>query len=368
LPPPLRHPSLGRRRAPLLRCGLGAFGALALWGSGCLTPEAPLPRPLPPNIDIKTTPSYGATVDRAGADSVILEFSRPMDPPSLLLLRRVSYLLPITVDRVEGYWNTDHTRLVFRLSEFPIQPGATYEALFAGLRTADGELYNHGPHPVLFHVRGTPDIFPIRPEPRIASREFCRRIGTNRGECDREFELESVAIGTDQVALDTRCYDCVPPERRDLFRKSDGQTTWLGFDLFDSGGQLLRTVRWPDPPILFSLPLRRGTLHRTVAAQSSPDGTELARWSSRDAGTDTPKHLVSTPVLPLEINFTNSRVFQLDYEIAPADAPRERRSERWWLYPGVGLVRRESVIERDGEPEPWLETDAFTPPLSSLVH
>jgi hypothetical protein len=286
-----------------------------------------------------------------------------MDPVSLVYLRRVSFLLPLSVDRLQGEWSDDHTRLEFRLTQFPEQPGATYEALFAGLRTADGELYNRGPYEVLFTVRGTPDLLPMRPDARIESREFCRRIGRTSGACNQELVLQSTNVGLDSLAVETRCADCPTAERRDLFRRFGGEIQWLGFDLQARSGAPLHSVRWREPPALVGLPPRRGAILESPP-QTSPDGTALLRWTSRDAGTDTPSHLVVATVIPVQIAFSQSRVIEIDYEIAMPGVAAEHRTERWWLYPGVGLVRRESRVASKGDTAPRLEIDSYEPPLT----
>jgi len=356
--------TLGHLSCTLRRRAASALAACAaLLALGCGDVQAPLPQPLPPNIDIRSTPAYGDTVAPDSARTLVLEFSRPMEPYSLLLLRRISFLLPVSVDALEGHWNDDRTRVEFRLLDFPVQPGATYEAVFAGLRTADGELYNRSPYAVLYDVDGVPDLLPMSPHARLASREFCRRIGKTSGTCNVQIVMHSASVGLDSMALETRCASCANPERRDLFRRLGDQVQWLGFDIYAKSGALQRSVRWRQPPGIFALPPRQGATLGS-AVQTAPDGTTLEQWSARLAGTDSPGQLVVASVVPIQVQFTRSWVVEIESRIAVPGSVPEHRLERWWLYPGVGLVRRETRLEREGDAAPRIEIDSYAPDVS----
>jgi hypothetical protein len=344
-------------------------GLLAMLGgpllAGCDTAVAPLPRPLPPNIEIASAPAYGDTIDPGASATLAIEFSRPMDPYSLLLLRRVAFLLPISADRLEGYWNLERTRVEFRLTEFPIQPGATYEAVFAGLRSADGELYNKSPFEVLYYVRGTPDLLPMHPHPRLESRDFCRWLGKGSGACDAEVVMQSTSFGVDSLRIETRCGDCTNPERRDFFRQRGSEIQWLGFDAYAGTGELLRSVRWLQPPTLFRVPPQPGATHE-LPPQTAPDGTALQQWKARLIGTDSPREVMGASVLPIQLSFTDSWVLEIESSLAIPGSPTEHRLERWWLYPGVGLVQRETRLQLAGETTTRLVVEHYTPSLSLL--
>lgn len=333
---------------------------------GCDTAVAPLPRPLPPNIEIHASPTYGDTIDATASPTLSIEFNRPMDPYSLLLLRRIAFLLPISADRLDGHWNPERTRVDFRLTQFPLQPGATYEAVFAGLRTADGELYNKSPFTVLFSVRGTPDLLPMHPHPRLATRDFCRWIGNPSGACDAELVMQSASFGTDSLAVETRCATCSTPERRDLFRQRGAEIQWIGFDTHDAGGALRQSVRWRQPPTLFRLPPRSGATFE-LPPQTAPDGTSLSTWKARLVGTESPAEVVGASVLPVQIAFTDSWVLEVESSLTTPGNPTEQRTERWWLYPGVGLVQRESRSQHAGETTARLVVEHYTPSLTLLA-
>jgi hypothetical protein len=331
---------------------------------GCEAGYAPLPRLLPPNIAILARPAHGSEVDPTAADSIVLAFDRPMDPNSLLFVRSVSFLLPISISEPQGHWNAAHTRLAFHLGEFPVQPGATYRGVLAGLRTADGELYNAGSFEVLFRVRGVPDLFPLPPRAPLDSRPFCHRSGRVDGACTRLWVLESAAARPNEMTIDTRCDDCPRPERRDFYRRAEGLVEWVGFDLLDANGAATRSVRWPLPPPVLPDPVADGW-DLEASPQTAADGTVLETWSTHDGGIDAPTRRVAGSSLPITVSFEGSRVLVLDWTVrAPGDVP-ERRRERWWLHPGVGLVQREVRGQRPGEPEAF-EFETYEPPLSLI--
>jgi hypothetical protein len=65
--------------------------------------------------------------------------------------------------------------------------------------------------------------------------------------------------------------------------------------------------------------------------------------------------------------YSASVTVDLDYAMRDAGGDRERRRERWWLYAGVGLVKRDVLIERDGlPPERFVET--LVPSLINFTH
>ena len=357
--PPLHcrlHRVLVRPRRALL--ALGAVAWLA-----CEPPLDPYPQPLPPNITIVVTPAAGDTVEIAAADSIVLRFDRRMDPESLWLVRRISFLLPLSVDRLEGRWNAARTRLVFHLSRFPVQPGATYEALLVGLRTADGELYNRGPFPILFHTRGIPDLFPIPVPARVAARDFCRRA-TGKVACEETLTLVAVPLGADSLVLTTTCEECGGFRRADSFRKTSRGVEWLGFDL--PAGNGIQSVRWPAPPVFVGVASTPGATW-TSGAQLSPDGTQLVEWHASDTGIDAPAERLAVSNLPVQVTFPSSHVLRFDYTLEFASGAREHRRERWWLHPGVGLVRRETHVERSDTSSIPDRVDAYVPGVSILL-
>jgi hypothetical protein len=360
------HPSpLGfvLRRQPVRRaCALLACAAVA--GLACEAPLDPYPQPLPPNIDIVATPAAGDTLDAAAADSVVLQFDHRMDPESLWLVRRISFLLPLTVDHLDGTWNVTRTRLVFNLNRFPVQPGATYEALLVGLRTAAGELYNGGPYPILFYTRGVPDLFPIPAHSRLAGRDFCRRPAGSTGDCTELLTLVSAPFGADSLLLATTCEDCGGFRRADFFRKTTAGIEWLGFDLPD--GDARQSVRWPAPPLFVGATPEPGATW-TAPAQRAADGTQLLAWNVADTGIDAPAARLSGSNLPIQVTFPASHVLRFDFTLEFASGVREHRRERWWLHPGVGLVRREIHVERSDAATSSDVVDVYEPGLSILL-
>jgi len=305
-------------------------------------------------------------VEVTASPTLSIEFSRPMDPYSLLLLRRVAFLLPISADRLDGHWNDDRTRVEFRLTQFPMQPGATYEAVFAGLRTADGELYNKSPFTVLYTVRGIPDLLPMHPHPRLATRDFCRLDGKKSSACDAVLVVQSSSLGTDSLCVEIRCATCANPERRDFFRKRGADIQWVGFDEDAAGGLFRHTVRWREPATLFQLPPRAGATIE-LPPQTAQDGTTLSSWRARLVGMESPTEIVGASVLPIQLAFTDSWVLEIESSITTPGMPPEVRTERWWLYPGVGLVRRETRSQLAGETTTRLVVEHYTPSLSLLA-
>lgn len=350
---------------PAARRRIAVLVWLLLAVPGCQGLLEPYPQPLPPNVRISVTPAPGAVVDPAAADTVTLRFSRPMDPASLKLVRRLSFLVPASLGTFDGDWNEEQTRVVFSLDRFPIQAGATYEVLFTGLRTADGVLYNGGPFRVAFHTRGEPDLFPIRPHPRVAKRLFCHRASESDPDCVRASILQASAAGADSLALHRSCSDCGERGRRDLYRRRGDGIEWLGWDVLDSTEAVVRAVRWPVPPVLLGVPTRPGATH-AAPAQTSADGTRLDTWRATHVGSDDPVHLLDLGPLPTELAFTGCAVLELAFTlIAAGDAP-EHHLERWWLYPGVGLVRRRVTLERPDRPA-TTELETFLPTLENLT-
>jgi hypothetical protein len=340
------------------------FGVASVIFAGCQDLNAPVPVPLPPNIGIQSQPPYASVVDATTTTSFGLIFDRSMDPNSLRSVRRVSFLLPLTVDELGGRWNEDHTQLVFDLTQFPVQRGATYQVSFAGLRAADGELYNMGSYRVLFRTRGNPDLLPMQPQGRLAHRAFCHRTGS-ASDCDVDWILSSWSAGQDSLVLESRCGDCELPARRDWFRREARQIVWLGFDVEAGAATPAVQVRWPQPPGFLALPTT-SRQNLTAADQVAHDGTALESWSARDGGRETPVYNFIADGVPVQVTFDESRCIDLEYVLRSA-AGTETHRERWWLYPGVGLVRRERRVSRDGDPNPSYELETYTPSITDLL-
>jgi hypothetical protein len=328
----------------------------------CRSAVEPDPQPYPANIDITSWPAPGATVDVTAADSVELRFSRSMDPNSLRFVRKMCFLLPLTLENFAGRWNSDHSSVVFDLTQFPVQPGTLYEAVFTGLRTAAGDLYNLGPYRVWFRTRGQPDLLPMRPDVRLSTREFCHVDNPESTACAHTSTWRAEAIGDDSLAVRITCDNCVGAERdrRELYRKSGSRLEWLGFDVYDAAGELSRSVRWPQPPALLDQPVRTGAV-QVQSTQTASDGTQLLSWKSTLGNLDSPVHLVSAPGLPIQIVFSESRLVDIDLTLVDPDGVTEHRTERWWLYPGVGLVRRELKSERSDSPGQRYELQSYAP-------
>ena len=368
----LRDAPAGTRHAARC-CGLGL--AILAAGLACQDALQPLPRPFTPNIEVTSWPLPGSTLDPLAADSVVLAFSRPMEPRSLRFFTKMSFLFPLTVADFEGRWNADSTRVAFGLTRFPVQPGALYEAVFAGLRTAAGDLYNMGPYTVSFRTRGAPDLFPLVPPARLALRRFCRRPSAESRDCARSSILTVESAGVDSVALGWSCAtgcDTPAPARLDLYRKNGDRLEWLGYDLLDPGGEPRGAVRWPQPPALLALPAEP-ELVLEGTPQTSADGTRLDRWRATTAsGTDSPSQILALPALAalpglqLQIVFSECRVVDLEYTLASPGGMPESRHERWWLYPGVGLVRREIRTEPAGAAALTYELQIYEPDVASF--
>ena len=141
---------------------------------------------------------------------------------------------------------------------------------------------------------------------------------------------------------------------------------WLGFDVPDSTGVLERSVRWPTPPALLELPAVQGA-KLDAPAQTASDGTRLVHWSTSCGAPDSPYELILVPSLPglpaltVQLSFSESVVLDLDFTLEPPVGAAERHRERWWLYPGVGLVRREVRVERSGTSGASYDLEAFVP-------
>lgn len=355
-----RKRSNGRWRGAvvLLTAAGAALGGLA----GCEDVVVPVPEPLPPNIEIAAYPPAGTTVRVEDAARIRLDFSRSMDRESLRAVRRVSFLMPVSAENLAGRWSDNDRHLEFDLTRFPLQRGATYQVVFVGLRAADGELYNRGPYKILFRIAGEPDLLPMQPSSRIATRLFCHRIGASDDGCSIASSQRAWSSGTDTLTLERRCDECREPVRRDLFRRDVNRIVWLGFDLELAAPAPVSQVRWPHPPAFVAFPLRSGQV-LTAPDQSAPGGTGLRDWTATDSGKESPVYTFSGFGAPVQIVFDDCRVIALDYTLTDATST-ERHRERWWLYPGVGLVRRETRIERGGEESVELET--YTPSISDF--
>jgi hypothetical protein len=286
-----------------------------------------------------------------------------MDRESLRAVRRVSFLLPVSIETLEGQWSNDDKRLDFDLTRFPVQRGTTYQVVFMGLRAADGELYNMGPYKVLYRTAGDPVLLPLQPEPRIANRVFCHRIGSSDDPCTIASTQIASAAGSDSLVLERRCDDCSDPIRRDWFRRDGNRIVWLGFDLESPMSSVVRQVRWPKPPAFLALPSRTGQALVAPNQIAPADGTGLLDWKSTDTGRDSPVYSIASLGTPIQVVFDDCRVIALEYRLTDANGAENHR-ERWWLYPGVGLVRRETFIERDGAERFELET--YTPTISDF--
>jgi hypothetical protein len=340
-----------RYSGPRSRSSLLFLGVAWAAGLSCQDTQEP-PKPFPPNIDISARPTPGATLEPAAVDSVVLSFSRPMDPTSLLFLKKTCLLFPLGLDDFAGHWSSDGRRVAFALDRFPVQPGALYEAEFAGLRTLDGDLYNLGPYRVWFRTRGDADVFPVVPPVRVATKSMCHRASADAHDCTRTTIARALRAGADSLRVETLCGDCADErlERSDLYRRSAARIEWLGFDVYDSTGVLARSVRWPQPPAFLEIPAVAGATLESPA-QTAPDGTRLTHWSTSCGAPDSPYERITVPGLPglpaltVQLAFSESAVLDLDYGLESPGGLAERHRERWWLYPGVGLVRREVRIE-----------------------
>jgi len=342
------------------RSGLWAAGALLL-GVGCTAIQDPFPAPLPPNLRITPTPALDARVDAAATTSVRLDFDQPMDRESAQQVTRVSFLLPVALRNFDGTWNAASSAVEFELSHFPTQPGALYEARFTGLRTAAGELYNGGPFEMRFETTGHPDLFPLRPHPRVATRNYCRRTGSATAAC-LTATLHADSIGIDSLRVHSACEDCIEA-RDDFFRGRASRIEWLGWDDTDFDDTVLRGVRWLDPPALLTAGMKAGdTL--TGSAQAGASGVELLSWRSTHRGTQSPTQSIRAGAGTVEVVYSRATMLDLDYALR-IDGIEELHWERWWLLPGVGLVRRETRIQR-GADAPQTVFESFTPSLANF--
>ncbi len=355
---------LGRRLA--LPRGLPprnlALAVVLLCATRCVDIQDPYPTPLPPNLRFTITPALDAIVETAAADSIVLDFDKPMDRASLRQVRRVSFLVPAALHDLDGTWNSVSTRVVFHLTEFPHQPGAVYEARFAALRSADGELYNGGPVDVRFATRGVPDLFPVQPHPRVATRLYCRRPDQPNAPCsDVVLRFESGGAGT--VRMQSTCDGCAP--RDDWFQRRNERTEWLGWDDRNGDETIVASTRWPEPPVIVRPDAQPGNSW-DAPAQTAPSGVQIVRWHVAHAGFDSPSSVVSVLGGAVEIAYSGSAVFDLDYVLQMPDGHRESHLERWWLAPGVGIVKRDIRLQsNDGTPASH-GVDLFVPSLLNL--
>jgi hypothetical protein len=327
----------------------------------CVDIQDPYPAALPPNLHFIITPALDAIVDAAAADSIVLAFDQPMDRPSLRQVQRVSFLLPAALHDLNGTWNDAGTRVVFHLSDFPHQPGAKYEVRFEGLRSAGGELYNGGPLEVRFATSGVPDLFPMDPHPRVATRVYCRHENQPNAPCG-DVVLHFEADGTDTVRMQSTCDGCAP--RDDWFQRRNQDTEWLGWNDLNIDETIVARIRWPTPPVLMRANARRGDSW-DAPAQTAANGTQLVRWHVAHAGFDSPSCVVSVPGGTVEIAYSGSTVLDLDYELQMPDGSRESHLERWWMAPGVGVVKRD-IHRQSGDGSAAHMTDIFVPSLVNL--
>lgn len=352
----LRHTGLtcARRGGSWTACGL-------LLGLGCAEIHDPFPAPLPPNLRIAPTPAFNAQVDAAATTRVRLDFDQPMDRGSVQQVTRVSFLLPVALRNFDGTWNAGGSAVEFALSDFPTQPGALYEARFTGLRTAAGLLYNGGPFELRFETTGRPDLFPLRPHARVATRNYCRRTGSESAAC-LTTTLHADSIGADSLRVHFTCEDCTE-SRDDFFHGRNGRIEWLGWDDTDFDDTVRRRVRWPEPPALLTAGMRAGTVLEG-RAQSGAAGVELLRWRVTHRGTASPTQPVRAGAGVVEIVYSRATVLELDYAVR-IDGSEESRLESWWLLPGVGLVRREARVQRGSE-APQTTFESFLPSLANF--
>lgn len=336
--------------------GRGALSSIVIALTGCDNPSEPLPQPFPPNIRIRVEPAAGSTVDLAAADSVVLTFDRPMDPSSLGVVRRMSFLLPLSIADLDGRWNQDHTRVVFELTQYPVQPGAHYEATFNGLRTAAGELYNLGPYRVHFRTRGIPDLMPVTPDAALEPRTFCHQRDPESTACEARSTLRIETVGSDSLWI--RWDGDNGDATGELYRRSPRNLEWLGFET--GAGESRRRVLWPEPVPLCNLPAVRGT-RATAAWRVAADGTRLDAWQASVAAPESPSHTIRVGGLAVQLAFTDATVLDITYDLTPPGEIAAQHRERWWLYPGVGLVRREIRVRR-GDVETF-ELRRFAPGL-----
>ena len=330
---------------------------------GCDNPSEPLPQPFPPNIEIGVEPAPGSTVDPAAAERVVIHFDRPMDPASLRIVRRMSFLLPLSVADLEGTWNDEHTRVMFELTQYPVQPGTQYEAVFSGLRMAGGELYNLGPYRVHFRTRGIPDLLPLTSESALESRTFCHDFEPDGSDCALRSTLRVESAGADSIWY--RWSDAAGKTTGELFRRRPRAIEWLGFDL--GVGEAQRRVLWSEPVPLCNLPAARGSRF-AASTRTAADGSRLENWECVVAPPESPTHTIRVGALAVQLAFTDATVLDIGYDlIAPGESTAQHR-ERWWLYPGVGLVRREVRVQRDEAVV--FERRRFTPglPDESSLH
>jgi hypothetical protein len=162
----------------------------------------PVPEPLPPNIEIAAYPPAGTTVRIEDAARIRIDFSRSMDRESLRAVRRV--VVPDAAQRrkLAGRWSDDDRHLEFDLTRFPLQRGATYQVVFVGLRAPrTASCYNRGPYKILFRIAGEPDLLPMQPSSRIATRLFCHRIGASDDGCSIASSQTAWSSGTDTLTL-----------------------------------------------------------------------------------------------------------------------------------------------------------------------
>ena len=355
---------LGRRLALLRRLPQRnlALAVLLLGATRCVDIQDPYPTPLPPNLRFTITPAVDAIVEIAAADSIVLAFDEPMDRASLRQVRRVSFLLPAALHDLAGTWNGAGTRVVFHLTEFPHQPGAMYEVRFAGLRSADGELYNGGPVDVRFTTRGVPNLFPVQPHPRVATRIYCRLTDQPSAACS-DVVLHFESGGADTVRMQSTCDECAL--RDDWFRRRNERTEWLGWDDLNSDETVVASTRWPEPPMIVRPDARPGDSW-DAAAQTAPNGAQLVRWHVAHAGFDSPSRVVSVLGGSVEIAYSGSTMLDLDYVIQAPDGRRESHLERWWLAPGVGIVKRDIRLQANDGTLASHVVDVFIPSLVNL--
>lgn len=346
--------SLPRVRACRAGARSLAIGIL-LAAIGCDAPIDPLPQPFPPNIQIAASPAAGSIVETHAADSLVLAFDRAMDPNSLRLVRRMSFLLPVSITDLAGSWNQDHTRVVFEMSRYAVQPGAHYEAVFTGLRTASGDLYNLGPYRIHFRTRGVPDLLPITTV-ALEPRTFCHDFDPEHTTCGARSTLRVEFAAADSIWHRWDHGDGTITS--ELLRRRSRGLDWLGFETRTQAAS--QRVSWSEPLPLCNLPAVRGS-RITVAERWGSDGTRLENWEVVVAAPESPAHSIQVGALAVQLAFTDATVLDITYRLMPPGGSTAQVSERWWLYPGIGLVRRQIEIRRGAETR--LELRRFAPGL-----
>src|SRR5262249_13306888 len=125
-----------------------------------------------------------------------------------------------------------------------------------------------------------------------------------------------------------------------------------------------RSTRWPHPLPVLAFGTRAG-MTLTSPAATAASGVELVRWRTTDSGRDDTSYTLDLAGGSVEVAYSGCTVLAVAYVLRASDGDVEAHEERWWLLPGVGLVRRDADV-RLGNGPPVRSSETFAPTFVNL--